>query len=289
MRLQQAGHGGGAGRLGEVPLRGRTRRQSGERHGLPVAAVPGSGHLGVQRSADRDHPGPPACEQVVGGVPRAADVVDVHVPARFDIHRAPAEDDRQRALLGEPGQRVVLVRRRQHHPVDGARAHELLDPPPAAGGGGHAQHHVQVGFLQSAGHPRDDLGEERVRQNLRVVPRDDQRGRTRLTRGQGPRLRVGDVAELPDRLLHGFALGPTDMGSVVDHPGGHRPRHTGQRGHLVERGVPVRQLLGHGHGPSLAAGMEAPIVTGGRCGRAAGPGPFPGGSAACSDHPYDGS
>ena len=81
--LQQSCHGGGAAGFGEVSVLRWEGLQSGEDHGLPVAAVTRSAHLGVRQPADHAHPPPPAGEQVLRGLAGATGVVDVYVPRRF--------------------------------------------------------------------------------------------------------------------------------------------------------------------------------------------------------------
>ena len=149
------------------------------------------------------------------------------------------------SLADRYGQRIVLTQRHQHDTVRALGAKELLHPLATPVGSGQAQHQMQVGLLQSGGRPHDHLGEERIREDRRILSRDDQGGRSRLAGGQSAGGRIGHVTELPDGPLDRLAFGAADVRCVVEGAGGHGAGDTGEFGHLVERRLPKRRIFCH--------------------------------------------
>jgi hypothetical protein len=106
---------------------------------------------------------------VLGRDPRSAAVIRVDVPGRVAVQRASAQDHGQFEALRELVERVIAVQREEHQAVGAPGAQHPFQSLAAPVGVGQQQHEHQVGLFQGGVDPDDDVREEGVREQARVV------------------------------------------------------------------------------------------------------------------------
>ncbi len=187
---------------------------------------------------DRRDAAVPALDEVLGRLASAAHVVDVDVVVALALAHGPAAVDDRHGRRDAVDEEVARVVRDDDRAVDAA----------AADVAGRLVARViardeEVEHVVGATHPRvdarDDRGEERVAEEPRGVFGHDERDRVRLAARERARGAVGHVVQLVDRALDRLERGRADGGRAVHDARDRRPRHTGGRRDLFDRGGPA--------------------------------------------------
>jgi hypothetical protein len=246
---EQVAHPGLAALLTEVTVHHEVLVDLHVVGGEPVAVPLEAGAAGhhVGRAGDGRDPATSAVDQVVDGQPGTERVVHVDERHVHVVGAAATQDDGQPARADPLRQPVVVVERDQEHAVDVLAGEVVVEVSTTLRLREH-QHQLQVALGQGRADAPDHPGEEGLAEDPLLGLRDHQRDRVGALGDQSACGRVGDVAQLGDRLLHGLACPVGDLRPAVDHPGGGAAADAGQGCDLLQRGAGARRPA---HGLSM--------------------------------------